>query len=132
MFIYAPSQLSAKKITTLASQIDLAPTLLGLLNMSYDSYAFGRDIFSIQPEEGRALIGNYQHLGLYYDEKLSILSPTKKMSTQFYEETRATRKEPLEVPDEHMTLNIAYYQAASHIYQKKMNNWQNMRLNRAD
>lgn len=37
MWIYAPEIIEPKTINTLASQIDLAPTLLGLLDMSYES-----------------------------------------------------------------------------------------------
>ncbi len=53
-----------------ACQIDLAPTLLGLLQVDYTSTFFGRDLLSGPPWPGRAVIGNYQHLGLYDGERI--------------------------------------------------------------
>ena len=43
--------------------MDLAPTLLGLLNWTYLSRFFGRDVRQIDPKDGRALVGTYQKLG---------------------------------------------------------------------
>ncbi len=80
MFIYAPQHIQPREIDTLTSQIDIAPTLLGLLNQSYESTFFGRDVLrSEAPERGRALLGNYQHLGLFDGGDLAILSPRKMM-----------------------------------------------------
>ena len=59
----------------LASQIDLAPTLLGLLNFDYTSTFFGRDLLKQDDLPPRVLIGNYQHLGLFDGSDLAILSP---------------------------------------------------------
>lgn len=43
LFFYAPKLIEAKKLTMPVSQIDIAPTLLGLLNFSYESRFFGSD-----------------------------------------------------------------------------------------
>jgi len=37
LFFYAPRWIAPQRIHTLASQIDIAPTLLGRLNFSYES-----------------------------------------------------------------------------------------------
>lgn len=76
MFIYAPGYIKPGEVDKLASQIDLAPTLLSLLNFSYDSFFFGQDILS-PGFKGRALIANYQKLGLYDGKQLVILSPRR-------------------------------------------------------
>jgi hypothetical protein len=58
--------------------MDLAPTLLSLLDFSYDSMFFGRSILS--PDfKPRALIANYQKINLLKDHELLILSPTKEI-----------------------------------------------------
>ena len=44
MIIYAPAHVKPGRVDTLASQIDVAPTVLGLLNFSYRSKFFGHDI----------------------------------------------------------------------------------------
>lgn len=124
LFIYAPSILQAKPIETLSSQIDLAPTILSLLNVSYNSFAFGKDILSMRKDEERALIGNYQHLGLYSNQRLSILSPRKEMSVvQLNSEKNITKVQSISEPDEHMMSNIAYYQGASYIYKNRLNKY---------
>src|SRR5690606_5728385 len=77
LFIYAPSIVEPREFGGLASQIDLAPTLLGLLSLDYSSTFFGRNLLREDARPGRALIGNYQHLGLFDGQDLAILSPRK-------------------------------------------------------
>ena len=80
LFIYSPQHIPAQDIELVTSQIDLAPTLLGLLNVSYESTFFGRDVLRAEAQhKGRALIGNYQHLGLFDGQDVAILSPRKQM-----------------------------------------------------
>jgi phosphoglycerol transferase MdoB-like AlkP superfamily enzyme len=81
LFIYAPSHVKAGENSKLASQIDIGPTLLGLLNFSYQSSFFGQDIlrFDFQP---RALIANYVKLGLLKDDNLLVLAPRQKITRQ--------------------------------------------------
>ena len=76
--IYAPGFIEPKRFTTLMSQIDVMPTLFGLLNFSYESKFYGQDVF--QPNyKPRALIATYQDLGLIKDNVLTIISPVKKV-----------------------------------------------------
>ena len=76
-FIYAPEFIQPQKIDKLVSQIDLMPTVLGLLNFNYQSKFFGQDVLkpSYKP---RAFIATYQDLGYISDNVLTIISPVKK------------------------------------------------------
>ncbi|HEB97605.1 MAG TPA: alkaline phosphatase family protein [Sedimenticola thiotaurini] len=123
LFIYAPSRLAPRRISTLASQIDLAPTLLGLLNMDYRSAFFGRDILRMPAGRGRALIGNYQRLGLYDGRQMSILKPKRELARQLDPEKRRPTIVELQRPDAEMKRDIAYYQGASYIYKHRLNAW---------
>ncbi len=76
--IYAPSFLKPTKCHTLMSQIDVMPTLFGLLNFSYESKFYGQDVFQ-SDYKPRALIATYQDLGLIKDNVLTVLSPGKKV-----------------------------------------------------
>ena len=78
LFVYAPEYVMPKEIDKISSQIDIAPTLLSLLNFNYKSCFFGQNILSEDFAE-RALIGNYQKLALYKNNKLVILSPQQKI-----------------------------------------------------
>jgi hypothetical protein len=73
--IYAPKMVAPKQIDTLASQIDLAPTLLAMLGLEGDDHFVGRDILHTPPEEGRALLSTYQNLGYMKGDLMTVLQP---------------------------------------------------------
>lgn len=76
-FIYNPEAKPAK-YNKLMSQIDLMPTLFGLLHFSYESKFFGQDV--LKPDyKARAFIATYQDLGLIKDNVLTILSPKQEV-----------------------------------------------------
>jgi phosphoglycerol transferase MdoB-like AlkP superfamily enzyme len=81
LFIYAPFHIKPGENSKLASQIDVGPTLLGLLNFTYQSPFFGQDI--LRPDfQPRALIANYVKLGLLKDDRLLVLAPRQKITQQ--------------------------------------------------
>ena len=69
--------LEAKRVDTLVSQIDVMPTVMGLLNFSYESKFLGQDIFRrfYQP---RAYIATYRELGYLTPDTLSIIKPLRE------------------------------------------------------
>ena len=67
----------AQKINTLASQIDVFPTLFGVFNWEYTNRFYGKNILKMTPDEPRALVGNYQKLGLLKQDKIFILGTVK-------------------------------------------------------
>ncbi len=62
------------------SQIDIAPTLLGMLNFSYTTKFFGYDINTLPVGKERAFISTYQLLGYLKGDSLVILAPKKEPS----------------------------------------------------
>jgi len=123
LMIYAPKLLAAGEFNKIMSQIDIAPTLLGLMNMSYVSSFFGKDVLLKQYEAGagRALIANYQHLAYYTQGKLSILSPKQVVHQYINPETN--RSEIKSLDDDHLKTTQAYYQGADFIYSHGLNSW---------
>ncbi|WP_321393536.1 LTA synthase family protein [uncultured Desulfuromusa sp.] len=121
LWIYAPQQIQPEINNSLASQIDLAPTLLGLLNMSYRSCFFGRDLLLAPPE--RALIANYQNLGLYNGQQLAILGPKERITLLTGYEKDQLSEQLTEKDNPVVQLNISYYQAAASIYKNGINAW---------
>jgi phosphoglycerol transferase MdoB-like AlkP superfamily enzyme len=63
------------------SQIDLGPTLLGMLNFSYTSKFYGYDIFKLEPGRERAFISTYQSLGYLKHDTLIMLQPQQRKFT---------------------------------------------------
>ncbi len=126
LFIYAPAFVQPREHPGLTSQIDLAPTLLGLLNVDYTSTFFGRNVLRADAAPGRALLGNYQHLGLFDGHDLAILSPRKRMRRHadalgLSHEASATADDPL------IKRNISYYQSASYDFSHHLLGWQQTR-----
>ena len=120
LWIYAPSILSPKKIDKLCSQVDIAPTLFQMLNWSYESKFYGKDVLTMKPEEERAFIGTYQSLGYIKSDTLTILHPKKEV-TQYKFDRFTSEVKPLTPDPSIVDEAIAYYQSAYYLYVNKMN-----------
>lgn len=79
MIVYAPKHLQPRRIETIASQIDVPPTILGLLNVPYRSRFFGQVILADGPVQERALLANYQTVGYYEDGVIVSLRPRRSV-----------------------------------------------------
>lgn len=122
LFIYAPKHVQPAKNDTLSSQIDVAPTVLGLMNIGYESWFYGHDILATPKEQGRALISNYQKLGLFKNNKLVYLSPQQKVDVvddPLGAHKALTVEEALPL----VTEDIAYYQSADYIWAHRLSRY---------
>lgn len=82
LWIHAPGgQLAPARFDRMMSQIDIPPTLLGLLGMDYYSQFYGVDMLQLPPGRERAFIGTYQLLGYLRADKLVQLSPHRQVQT---------------------------------------------------
>jgi len=79
LLIYAPDQIKPRHVERMMSQIDIAPTLLSLLDFSYRSRFFGADILKLPAGRERAFPSTYQNLGYLKGDRLTILSPGQKV-----------------------------------------------------
>ena len=116
LIIYSPGgQIAPGHVRTLAGQVDFAPTLLGLLNWSYPSRFFGRDIRQINPKEAIALVGTYQKLGLLKGDEFLVLKPVRQQTQYRYNRANdALTEEPLDPAFQAEA--VSYYQTASYLY----------------
>ncbi|MBG6111397.1 phosphoglycerol transferase MdoB-like AlkP superfamily enzyme [Flavobacterium sp. CG_9.10] len=127
--IYSPGYIQPQKYTNLMSQIDIMPTLFGLLNFNYQSKFYGQDVLK-SDYKPRAFIATYQDLGLIKDNVLTIISPKQKVNQfqltlkkdqktapdfQIYYDQNPVIKERTDLVKE----TISYYQTASDILKKK-------------
>jgi phosphoglycerol transferase MdoB-like AlkP superfamily enzyme len=131
--IYSPGFVKPQYFNDLMSQIDVMPTVLGLLHFNYQSKFYGQDV--LKPDyKARALIATYQDLGLIKDNILTIISPKQRVKQfqltlkkgqkvapefQIYYDQVPLNKERTDLVKE----TISYYQTASdilknHKYQK--------------
>jgi phosphoglycerol transferase MdoB-like AlkP superfamily enzyme len=77
MLIFSPAHIAPGVEDRLMSQIDIAPTLLGLLDFSYSSKFYGYDIYKLKKGEERAFISTYQALGFLESDSMVVLMPRK-------------------------------------------------------
>lgn len=113
MLIYSPGNIEPGVMSRLMSQIDVGPTLLGLLNFSYTSKFFGYDMFMLEPGRERAFISTYQSLGYISNEGLIILSPQFK--TESFK--LLAGKDPIPFDNRQQVQEaIAWYQTASYSF----------------
>jgi phosphoglycerol transferase MdoB-like AlkP superfamily enzyme len=114
-FIYAPALIKPSIEQRLTSQIDLVPTVLGILNLNYNSRFLGYDLFKTPAGNERAFISTYQDMGYIKDGKLVILSPQRKieMFVPNFVSGIASKTTP-----ESAIINeaIAWYQGANYLY----------------
>ena len=112
---YAPGFVQPQKIETLASQIDIPPTLLALLNFRYESRFFGQDILREGKTHQRALLANYQTVGYYEEGAVAALKPNRGYSV-----TDALTGQAIDPDSPHaqelVKEAISYYQTAAQAF----------------
>ncbi len=111
LIVYAPQWVRPGRVDTLASQIDVGPTILGLLGFEYDSRFFGHDILRDGPAHPRAFLSNYQTVGYYERGRIVELRPSGRVRV-----VDAASGRP--APDDALSRElveeaISYYQLAS-------------------
>ncbi len=119
LLILAPAHIRPARIDTLASQIDVAPTVLGLIGQAYQAPFFGQDVLHWPQGVPRTLLFNHNHdVAALRDGQLCILGLRRSARCQTYERspgpagpdtTRFTA-----VPDDAALIDLAtaYYQSA--------------------
>ncbi|CAD0008690.1 LTA synthase family protein [Flavobacterium chungangense] len=127
-FIYTPG-IKPEKCTKLMSQIDLMPTLFGLLHFDYQSKFFGQDVLK-SDYKPRAFIATYQDLGMIRDNVLTILSPKQQVKQyqlfltpkkgvspeyQIHYEEKPLKNKRTDLINQ----TISFYQTASDILKRK-------------
>lgn len=125
-FVWNPGLIPPRKAGALCSQIDLLPTVFGLMNWSYNSRFYGRDILRMAPADERAFIATYQRLGYLRDGKLAVLEPVKRKRTFTYSALNEAVKPATNDP-EFMNEAISLYQSASYLFSHGLNREENQR-----
>jgi phosphoglycerol transferase MdoB-like AlkP superfamily enzyme len=114
LIMYAPGMIAPGRAGQVASQIDVAPTLLAMLNMSYESRFFGQDILTEGVKHPRALMANYLTVGYMERGVVVELSPKRRAAL-----VDAGSGKPVAADDPRaeglVDEAIAYYQVATEV-----------------
>lgn len=127
--VYSPGFIPARKVNTLMSQIDIMPTIFGLLHFSYRSKFIGEDIFK-QSYRPRAFMATYQDLGCLQDSVLTVLSPVRQVKSYQIRPVRDTTmvqedfiskfdELPVSPTDSLKKAAISYYQTTTWLLEKR-------------
>lgn len=112
MWIYAPGKIAPRKIDWTASQIDVAPTILGLLGLPPEAGFFGQDVLAARGGHQRAFMANYLTVGYMQDGLVVEISPPGAVTVR-----RAASGETVNSDDPSAASAIAeaigYYQKAA-------------------
>ncbi|MGO4504282.1 MULTISPECIES: LTA synthase family protein [unclassified Dyella] len=79
LWIYSPKHIQPQRVSRQMAQVDIIPTVMGLLNFSYRSRFFGADIFQLEPGRERAFPATYEKLGYLHGDALTVLEPQRKL-----------------------------------------------------
>ena len=116
LLILAPGAVAPAHIATPTSQIDVAPTVLGLLGLPHEAPFFGQDVLHWQGGP-RSLLFNHNHdVALFRDGQLAILGLQGKTRCQSYQRAAGAaqrgsdRFTDIACPPALLDLATAYYQ----------------------
>lgn len=119
VLILAPSKLAPREVDTRLSQIDIAPTVLGLLGLPYEAPFFGEDVLHWPQDQPRTLLMNHNHnVAALRGEQLCILGLHDAAHCERYRRLpgrpgpETTRLEAAPLDAELVDLATAYYQTA--------------------
>lgn len=117
--IYNPLLVPAQTYTSLCSQIDVMPTVFGLMNWNYKTLGYGHDLLApaAAQAQSRAFVSNYQKIALLRDDRIAILKPNRKFSSYACDLTTG-RLLPLDPgsSDELVHDATVFYQSASWLF----------------
>lgn len=116
--VYAPGFIKPQREERMMSQIDLAPTLMGVLGLPADPHFFGKDVLHDASYEPRALIANYQEVGLLKGDRLLVLAPRHPPRMFRVQNPGSAQEQQTEVsPDAGLVEEaITYYQGAAEAF----------------
>ena len=119
ILMIAPGVLPAgERIDTLASSLDVPPTILSILGLSYRSRFFGHDLLHTAKEDGRALFVHNGDIALMRNGQIAILG--LRQQTEVFDVDRASgdfqlRDKQSGPAEELVSDAIAYFQSADRL-----------------
>ena len=78
LMIYAPRHIAPRQVDTLMTQIDIAPTVLGLLGLPYEAPFFGVDVLHAPANEERIALFSHDHdVAILRGDRLAVLESAR-------------------------------------------------------
>jgi phosphoglycerol transferase MdoB-like AlkP superfamily enzyme len=112
LLIYSPGNIAPGQVDTLTTQIDVAPTVLGLLGLPYRAPFFGEDVLA-PGAASRVAVFNHNHdVAIYQDGRMAVFGLNREVG--YYRYDRAHDTYARMPPDKALRdLGVAYFQTAA-------------------
>jgi phosphoglycerol transferase MdoB-like AlkP superfamily enzyme len=105
------------RCSTLASSLDIAPTIMGVLGGAYRSVFFGRDALHIDPASGYALMQHNHDLALLEsDHRMTVLGCPKSVRSFRLDRSTMSLSPDAQADPERIADAVCFYQAADELY----------------
>ncbi|HEX9180775.1 MAG TPA: sulfatase-like hydrolase/transferase [Burkholderiales bacterium] len=115
LLVYAPGHFAPRRMEGMMSQIDIAPTVLGMLRISYDSSFFGRDVLAGGTAHSFVPLNHNRDLAILEEGRLTELNLRKQAGTFTYDKagdrqakTALDREELADAESVFQTANALY------------------------
>jgi len=115
MLFYSPAHLSPGVVDTLTSQIDIAPTVLGLLGLPYEAPFFGVNVLKASAQDRIALFNHNFDVAILEHDELAILGLHKTLQAARYDR-ESESYQPVPENTALANLAVAYYQTAYELF----------------
>ena len=116
LMIYSPKHIAPRQVDTLMTQVDIAPTVLGLLGMQYEAPFFGIDALRERPDDTRIALFSHNHdVAILRDNQLVVLGLGKTHQSLTYDPVAKIFR-PRGDDAALRALGVAYFQTASDLF----------------
>ncbi len=118
LVVYAPSKLAPRVVEKTMSQIDIAPTILGLLGLPYEAPFYGQDTLANNKFRHPIFLNHNHDVALFREHILTVLQLNKKSRMFRY---KSDSDELVSMPEEaeRKDMATAYYQTAFDLFQSR-------------
>jgi phosphoglycerol transferase MdoB-like AlkP superfamily enzyme len=116
--VYAPAHLAPRRVESVTSQLDVAPTVLGLLGMSYESAFFGRDVLARASGVHAVPLNHNRDIALLDGDRLDQLGFRKSAATVVHD-ARTGRQHPVQRNEEGLKNAASVFQLAYLLYSRR-------------
>lgn len=119
LLVYAPGLIAPRVVETPTSQMDIAPTVLGLLGLPYSAPFFGEDVLHLAAGQIHPILVNHNHdVALLAGDRLVVLGLNRAADSYRYD-AAADRLEAIGADKGLLDLATAYYQSAFDLFRSR-------------
>ncbi len=121
LVLYSPKHIKPGRVDALTSQIDVAPTVIGMLNFNYDSTFFGIDVLRDNYPDRLIPLNHNRDIALF-DGRNLIEIGFRKTSAQYVYDPLTHSQAPVAIDPERTRDATAFFQEAFELYSERRYN----------